>query len=597
MILFVSNADTELLALRSVVDDLPGELGAIRWFHPDRVDGDADARRGRHRRRAAAGRPRRLDASRSPRSPGGARTRGIPLVAARRRGRSRRRAAGRRRPCRPVSPRGAPLPRAPAVRPTSANLVRFLSDTCCMTGFGFDPPDAVPDVGVWDGAGIGAPGAVPATRASARGRRLLPGPPGGREHHLRRATCATRSRPPAPTRSRSGPTRCAATPTARSPRCELCRDHGVDVDRHVDAGGRARRTGDGDGWDGARPRRPRRPGHPGPGLEPVPPRLAGRRRRPHPARRRHRRGDPRVRRPHHRPDVRLQGGRRRRRPTRRRASSPPGPIPSAPRRLARLAVRHARLRRIPPSRAADRRSCCRPTRPTGPGSATPSGLDTPASAIAPAATRCAAPATASTASPTDGDALMDELADRLHLRPAARSSRRRWRLAAGSLPARRLRAWFARCPASARDELERALGTGAGRGLRRTTAASTSPGSTSAACWSPSSRPGGSAPTRSAPTTRPTCRRRTTTWRSTGGSATPASRGRLGCRRHRAPRQARHARVAARQGARPVGGRASPTPPSATCRSSTRSWSTTRARARRPSDAPTPSSSTTCRRR
>ncbi|HWD51405.1 MAG TPA: hypothetical protein VG412_03325, partial [Acidimicrobiales bacterium] len=39
MILFASNADTELLALRSVVDDLPAEVGGVRWFHPDRVDG------------------------------------------------------------------------------------------------------------------------------------------------------------------------------------------------------------------------------------------------------------------------------------------------------------------------------------------------------------------------------------------------------------------------------------------------------------------------------------------------------------------------------------------------------------------------------
>ena len=39
------------------------------------------------------------------------------------------------------------------------NLVRFLSDTLRMTGLGFDPPAAVPEVGVWDGAGLGAPGA------------------------------------------------------------------------------------------------------------------------------------------------------------------------------------------------------------------------------------------------------------------------------------------------------------------------------------------------------------------------------------------------------------------------------------------------------
>ena len=39
MILFGSNADTELLALRSAWEDLPAELGDGRWFHADRVDG------------------------------------------------------------------------------------------------------------------------------------------------------------------------------------------------------------------------------------------------------------------------------------------------------------------------------------------------------------------------------------------------------------------------------------------------------------------------------------------------------------------------------------------------------------------------------
>ena len=81
MILFGSNADTELLALRSVVDDLPGELGAVRWFHPDRVDGDPDARRGRRRRGAAARRPRRAGGGAAPRSPGRCGDAGIPLVA------------------------------------------------------------------------------------------------------------------------------------------------------------------------------------------------------------------------------------------------------------------------------------------------------------------------------------------------------------------------------------------------------------------------------------------------------------------------------------------------------------------------------------
>ena len=88
-------------------------------------------------------------------------------------------------------------------------------------------------------------------------------------------------------------------------------------------------------------------------------------------------------------------------------------VPDRAARVAGLAVRHARLRRTPPADSAGSPSCCRPTRPSAAASATPSGLDTPASAIRPARTPCATPATASTASPTDGDALMAELADGL----------------------------------------------------------------------------------------------------------------------------------------------------------------------------------------
>ena len=68
-------------------------------------------------------------------------------------------------------------------------------------------------------------------------------------------------------------------------------------------------------------------------------------------------------------------------------------------------------------------------------------------------------------------------------------------------------------------------------------------------------------------------------------------------RRDRAPGQARQPGVAARQDARDAARRAGPTPRSATCRWSTRSWSTTPARAPRPSAARTPRSSTTSSRR
>src|SRR5690606_17435986 len=42
VILFGSNAYTELLAMRAVADGLPDEIGPVRWFHTDRIDGLPD---------------------------------------------------------------------------------------------------------------------------------------------------------------------------------------------------------------------------------------------------------------------------------------------------------------------------------------------------------------------------------------------------------------------------------------------------------------------------------------------------------------------------------------------------------------------------
>ena len=153
MILFGANTDTELLALRSVVDDLPAEVGEVRWFHPDRAeavpeldgvelvvvrllggierweDGFAELRR------------RCLDAE-------------VPLLAV----------GGEHDPdpellARSTAPSGVVSEAhrylyagGPA---NLANLLRFLSDTLRMTGLGFDPPTALAPVGVWDGAGLG----------------------------------------------------------------------------------------------------------------------------------------------------------------------------------------------------------------------------------------------------------------------------------------------------------------------------------------------------------------------------------------------------------------------------------------------------------
>jgi cobaltochelatase CobN len=44
--------------------------------------------------------------------------------------------------------------------PNLVQLLRFLADTVLLTGFGFEAPEPIPMVGVWDGAGLGAPGAT-----------------------------------------------------------------------------------------------------------------------------------------------------------------------------------------------------------------------------------------------------------------------------------------------------------------------------------------------------------------------------------------------------------------------------------------------------
>ena len=157
MILFISNADTDLLALRSVVDDVQGDVGAVRWFHPERVEGvpsidDVDIVVVRLLRGVEAWKES-LTLLRTM-----CVERGVALVAL----------GGEARP----DPTMSAMSTVPvgvaheahrylsAGGPTNVvNLVRFLSDTIRMTGVGFDAPAPVPDVGVWRGAGIGAAGA------------------------------------------------------------------------------------------------------------------------------------------------------------------------------------------------------------------------------------------------------------------------------------------------------------------------------------------------------------------------------------------------------------------------------------------------------
>ena len=154
MILFVSNADTELVAARAIVDELPEGFGDVRWAHPERLDGIPD-----------------LGATRAVvlRLLGGARAweeplrrlaevceaRGVALVAV----------GGEADPDAELAemstvPAGivAETHRYLAAGGASniAQMLRFVSDTVLLTGHGFAPPAALPRHGVWRGAGVGA---------------------------------------------------------------------------------------------------------------------------------------------------------------------------------------------------------------------------------------------------------------------------------------------------------------------------------------------------------------------------------------------------------------------------------------------------------
>ncbi len=158
MILFISNADTEILAARSIVDELPDELGELRWANPDRLDGapgiDGVAMvviRLLGGIRAWDGPFQELQAE--------CVRRAIPLVAV----------GGEATPdaelaAASTAPAGlvAEAHRYLAAGgPTNTEqLFRFLSDTVLLTGHGFEPPVELPRYGVWDGAGIGRPDVV-----------------------------------------------------------------------------------------------------------------------------------------------------------------------------------------------------------------------------------------------------------------------------------------------------------------------------------------------------------------------------------------------------------------------------------------------------
>lgn len=154
MILFISNADTELLAARSIVDDLPDEID-VRWVNPERIDAAPE-----------------LDDVQAVivRLLGGARAweNGFETL--------RSECAERNIALIALGGEAAPDAELASVSTVAAGIVaeahqylaaggpanmeqllRFVSDTVLLTGVGFEPPVEMPRSGLWDGAGIGAP--------------------------------------------------------------------------------------------------------------------------------------------------------------------------------------------------------------------------------------------------------------------------------------------------------------------------------------------------------------------------------------------------------------------------------------------------------
>ena len=312
MILFLSNADTELLALGSIVHRLPAGFPAVRAANPGRLDAAPDL----DGVRAVVV---RLLGGRTAWEPAFDELRAaclaaeVPLVALG--GEAEPDAELTRLSTVPAgTAREAHRYLAAGGPPNVEHLLRFVADTVLLDGFGFDPPRPLPLTEVWDGAGLGAPGAPARSRAAAGGRRVLPGPPGGGEHAVRgRPLPGDRGRRrrraagvvllAAPRRRRAG----RGAGAAARPRGRGAGDDGAG---HGPLRGHERRRGR--RLAGPAARRPGRAGHPGPRLQPVPRRLDRRRGGADAARRGHGGGDPRVRRAHHRPRVRLQGGGRRR---------------------------------------------------------------------------------------------------------------------------------------------------------------------------------------------------------------------------------------------------------------------------------------------
>ena len=384
-ILVVANNDLELLALRAAVEQLPDGFPAVRAY------GGVGPRR-----RHAAARPRRRPrrarpAAQGPLGVGGAVRRPAPATCIAR-GVAAARLRWRGRSSTPSWPRSPPSPaghRGRGGRATGraagpanlANLLRFVADTVAARGLRVRA------------AGRRCPrsacsATAPTTRPGPRSPSSPTGPTCWPATRCRSSSCATPSRPAAPT---PGPVHCyslrAGEPTAPSPRCSTC--CATPTSSSPPRGPPAAP------WpDGRRPGRapaaragPRRSTRSAcrcsrPSWPPASAAaLGGARRRALAPRRRARRRHPRVRRPDHRPGLRVQGGGRRRRRARRRRVRPPGRA-----RPGRAGGRPGRAPRPPAAHrrrpTSGSRSCCPPTRPSAAGIGNAVALDTPASLLA-----------------------------------------------------------------------------------------------------------------------------------------------------------------------------------------------------------------------